>query len=123
MGHRGGGPGEQELEGQRTADMIRSADDHRVLPLGIHADSPQQGHHAEGRAGAQHRDALGQPADGIGVKPVDVLHRTDVLDDRQLVDVRRQRQLHENAVDGGIVVELGDEPRAAPLSVVSRGRS
>ena len=43
------------------------------------------------------------------MKAIDVLRRIDRADHRVAVERRRQRQLHEDAVDGGIRVELCDE--------------
>ena len=42
------------------------------------------------------------------MEAVDVLRRLDRADHPRLVDVARQRQLHEDGVDPRVVVELGD---------------
>jgi hypothetical protein len=40
---------------------------------------------------------------------VDVLVRTDRFENRAAVDLRRQWELNENAVDRVIAIQLGDE--------------
>ncbi len=68
-------------------------------PFELLAGALQQGHDALGRAGAQHGHAQNQPADVVGVEAVHVLGGQDALDDRLLVDLIRQRQLDQDAVD------------------------
>ena len=43
------------------------------------------------------------------MKAVDILCRIDRADDARRIDLRRQWQLHQDAVHGGIDVELADE--------------
>ncbi len=43
------------------------------------------------------------------MKAVDVFARIDRGDDARRIDLRRQRQLHQDAVHGGIGVELTDK--------------
>ena len=69
----------------------------------------QQHHAAERRAGDEPRQAGGEPAGVERVQPVDVLGRIDRRDDGERVEMRRQRQLHEDAVDRVVGVQLGDE--------------
>ncbi len=52
-------------------------------------------------------DARPQAPDIDRVKPVDILLRVDRQDDPMHVDLRRQRQLHEDAVDPFVGVEPG----------------
>jgi hypothetical protein len=54
------------------------------------------------------RMALHQRPDVLGVKTVDVLLGGNGLEHRVDVEVLRQRQLHQNAVDAWIGIELGD---------------
>ena len=56
-----------------------------------------------------------------GWKSVDVLFRRGPLRSPALVDVRRQRQLDEDAVDRRVAVEPLDESQEASASVVSAG--
>ena len=49
-----------------------------------------------------------QPADIDRMKAVDVLGDVDRLDHARGIDLRRQRQLHQDAVHGGIAVERID---------------
>jgi hypothetical protein len=59
-------------------------------------------------------------ADVVGVETVDVLVRTDALDHRLGIDVRRQRQLHQDAVDAVVGVEAVDQRQQFVLG--RRGR-
>ena len=54
------------------------------------------------------------------MKAVDVLGRIDRGDDARRIDLRRQWQLHQDAVHGGIGVELTD--KAKELVGAGRGR-
>ena len=53
--------------------------------------------------------AAPQPSDILGVKSVDVLAGIDGVDDALRVDVLRQRQLYQDAVDPVVGVEPGDQ--------------
>jgi len=70
------------------------------------------------RNGRGHLDVLGglqywrttYEATGIDrMKPIDVLRRIDCFDDRRLINLARQRQLRENAVDVVARVQGGDQ--------------
>ena len=71
------------------------------LPFEIDAGLVEQLHAAVRRAGEERLLADEHPADVLRVEPVDVLGRVDRLDDGLLIDVVRQRELHEDAVDLG----------------------
>ncbi len=73
---------------------------------------------AIGRAGSHHWNALREASDVVGMEAVDILHRIDPLDDRGLLDLWRQRQLHQDAVDLRVAVEVIDEGEQRDL----RGR-
>ncbi len=75
----------------------------------IDAGALQQRHDALGRAGAQQRHALGETTDVVGMEAIDVLVRTDALEQQRGVQMLGQRQLNQDAVDGGVVVELIDQ--------------
>ncbi len=53
--------------------------------------------------------AQGEPTDILGMEAIDVLARVDAIDQHVRIDVRRQRQLHEDAVDLRIGVEFVDQ--------------
>jgi len=53
----------------------------------------------------------GQPADVFRMEAVYVLARVDAVDQRSGVDMRRQRQLHQDAMNARIGVELVDQLR------------
>ncbi len=89
--------------------MIGCPDDDGVAALGILADSLEHRHDPVRCAGSQHRYSLCQAADRVRVEAVDVLQRIDPLDDLVFVDVIGQRQLHQDAVDRRVRVELVDQ--------------
>ena len=120
MADRDGGAGQQQFQRQRPADMVGCADDHRMLAADRHTDMPQQRHHAVGRGRTQDRHALAEAAEGIGVKAIDILDRIDALDDCGFVDVRRQRQLDEDAVD--IVIEIEPVDQCQQFGLARAGR-
>ena len=110
---------EQQLH-QRAADQVGAADDDGVhaLQRGVHA--LRQDDAAERRAWRQRGKAAGEPAGIVRVQPVDILGRIDGVDDGFGIDRFRQRQLHENAVHGGIAVELRDQRQQVGLRDIGR---
>ena len=56
------------------------------------------------------------------MKPVDVLGGVDGADHAALVDVSGERQLHQDAVDRRVGVELGDEGQQVGLGEVGGAR-
>src|SRR5690606_34727443 len=58
--------------------------------------------------------------DVVRVNTVDVLARIDGVDDGPRIDVVRQRQLHQDAVDLRIAVQLLDEPEQLRLGDARR---
>ena len=99
----------QQLERHRPADDVRLPDDHRVLADEILAGLREQAHAAVRRARTQHRALQHQPADVVRMEAVDVLARIDALGHALRIDLLRQRQLHQDAVDRGIGVERVDQ--------------
>ena len=62
-----------------------------------------------GRCRRCHDRTSGQePAEVVGMKAVCVLCRCHRVENRLLVDMQRERNLHEDAVDGIVCVELVD---------------
>jgi len=76
-----------------------------MLAAQLTAGIAQQAHAATGRARGEHIAALGQAADVFTVKAIHVLERADGLQHAVCVDMRRQWQLHEDAVDRAVAVE------------------
>ena len=60
-------------------------------------------------AGQKPGPALNEQSHVVGVERVHVLQRIDRIEDRRSVDLRRQRQLHKNAVDGPIGIQRADQ--------------
>ncbi|MGY3032469.1 hypothetical protein ACVIIV_001639 [Bradyrhizobium sp. USDA 4354] len=102
------------------ADQIGAADHDGVhaFERGMHAFG--QNNAAERRAGRQRLEAAGEPAGIVRMQAIDILGRIDGVDDGLGVQPLRQRQLHENAVHGGIAVELCDQRQQIALRDVGR---
>ena len=81
--------------------------------------------HAERRAGREHGVAGDQAADVVEVEAVDVLLHRDALEHMRHVDMRRQRQLHQDAVHRRIGVERIDarQQLRSPASSAGMWRS
>ena len=101
-----GGVALEQQERHRLADQVAAPDHDGAGALELDAGGVEQAHDAERRARAQ----AGVPRDQAGlvqrVQAVDVLGRIDGVEDRRGIDVRRQRQLDENAVGIAARVEL-----------------
>lgn len=93
----------------RQPDVLRSAHDDRVLAEGLDVRSLDELLHRERRARDERVDVQAQPADVLLVEAVDVLAARHGIANRPLVNVRRKRQLHENAVDVHVAVQLVDD--------------
>ena len=105
-GHGGVGPFRflHEDQGQRLAHDVAPADDDDVFAVGIGAVSQEQLLDAVRRARDVARIAGGEQAEVLRAEPVYVLNRRHRFDDRRLVNLLGQRQLHENAMHGRVVV-------------------
>ena len=80
-----------------------------ALPAGGgDAVAPEEGEDAQWGGADEAGQADGEAADIDGVEAVDVLAMVDGLDDFLAVDVAREGQLDDEAVDASIVVELVD---------------
>ena len=97
---------EQQLR-HRLADDVRAADHHRFEAGKVAEPGPSaaSGSPAACRGPAPSSPTASRPA-FVDVEAVDVLGRVDRGDHRALVDLRRQRQLDEDAVDPLVRVEL-----------------
>ncbi len=95
-GHRGI-LGEQQLR-HRLADDVGAADHHRLHAGERSVHGLGQHDAAERRARHQARQAAGEPAGIERMESIHVLVRIDGGDDFLRIDLRRQRQLHQDAV-------------------------
>ena len=77
---------------------------------------------AERRAGSKRRQPGRQAAGIHRMEAVDVLGRIDRGDDLLRIDLLRQRQLHQDAVDGGIGVEAPTRVNSSASPVVAGKR-
>ena len=90
-------------------------------PFELDAVFVEEREHAERRPRHVRRRAREEQPGVDGMEAVDVLDRIDGADHAALVDLRRQRQLDEDAVDRVVGVQLRDEVEQLG-SVVSSGR-
>lgn len=91
------------------SDDVAPSDDGRFLAFKRDPRLLDETHDALGRAGLDARQPRQELARVDRMKAVHVLLRPDRGDDRIRIDLRRKRQLHENAVDCGIPVQIADE--------------
>ena len=109
MAAGGGAAGDQQLQRQRSPYMVGHTDDHRVLAAHRPIGMAQQGHHTLWRTRAQSETAQRQPPHVHRLEAIHVLGRIDPVDQRLLVDMWRQRRLHQDAVHGRIGIETVDQ--------------
>ena len=96
----------RQQHGNRLAHDVAAADHDGVLALDVHPRELDQLDDAVGRARQEAALPDEHLADVDGREAVDVLLRRDRVDDRLVADVLRHGQLHEDAVDRRIGVEV-----------------
>src|SRR5665811_1262956 len=89
----------EKKQRRRLADVIAPADYDCVSTLQLRTASFEELDHSRRCAGYKTGNADCQPAHAYRVKPVDVLVGIYAQDDALLVDMARQRQLHQQAVN------------------------
>jgi hypothetical protein len=104
----------------RLSDDVAAPDDDRPLALRVDAVVVEHHHHPERRAGAHDALAEQEIADVPGMEAVDIEARVDRVEDLALVDVVRQRQLDEDAVDARVRVQLRHEAEELLLGRLRR---
>ena len=109
-----------EHDRHRLADDVAAAHDHHVPAGDLDVVAHQQLLNAVRRAGQEPRPALHDAAHVLRMKGIDVLQRVDGVQHARVVDLLRQRQLHQDAVDRLVLglVQLGDQRQ----QLVLRGR-
>ena len=114
--------GQQQLR-QRLADDVGAADHHRLEARRAKAAPSSPGSmQPSGVQGTSAGRPVGKPAGIDRVEAVDVLGRIDRGDDLLRVDVRGQRQLHQDAVHRRIGVQRArPAPAARPRSRLPAG--
>ncbi len=95
----------QQHQRHGLADDVAAANHHGMLAAQIVADAVQHLHAAIRRAGPEARLAHHQGAGAGDVETVHVFCRCNRFNDFLRINVRGQRQLHQDAVDGGVLVE------------------
>ena len=111
--------GQQQLR-HRLADQDRAPDHHRILAGKIAEPVLEQHQRTKRRAGDKAGQAQRKPAGADRGQPVNVLVRADPRDHRLLVEVLRERQLNEDAVDHRVGIQPVDQRQQAILIVVFR---
>ena len=100
--------GQQQLR-HGLADDVGAADDHGLEAIEFAQRILGQHDGAHRRAGDQRLLTGRQLADVHDMEAIDVLGGIDGGQHLHRVDMLRKRQLHENAVAGGVAVELLDQ--------------
>ena len=111
VAHRDGGVTEVLLHHQlchRFAHDVRPSENDTVLSRGLYAVALQQRDDAERCGGDEAGQAYRHASDIDGVEAVNVFLPADFLYYVLLVDVTRQRQLHDEAINVVVVVQLVD---------------
>ncbi|MDF3009544.1 MAG: hypothetical protein K0S03_340 [Burkholderiales bacterium] len=98
----------QQQQRERLADDVGAADHYRAAARHRDAGMLEQAHHAGRRAGHEPGRAGNEGAEVHGVEAVDVLGGRNQRKYARRIDVARQRQLHQDAVDCGIGIERLD---------------
>src|SRR5690606_18913286 len=109
MGNGGGAARQQQFQRHGAAHDIRGADNDGIEPVQVDTSAFQQRHDAFRRAGAQQGHALGKPADIVGMEAVYILVWTNALEQLRRIQMPRQRQLYEDAINKRIFIELVDQ--------------
>ena len=99
----------QQHHRRRLADNVGPSDDDGVLPSDRQLAAPQNLDDARWCAGRESRLAALQPSHIHRMEAVDVLVRRDRLEQPLGIDVLRQGQLDQDAVDVVARVQLGDQ--------------
>jgi hypothetical protein len=99
----------EQQQRDRLADDVRFADHHRVEAVIVIDHAVEQLHAAERCARDQFAAAGGQPPDIDRMEPVDILGRRDPVQNQQRVDLRRERQLDQDAVHCLVRVQSVDQ--------------
>ena len=98
---------EQE-HGGGLADDVAAPDDDSMLAGDGKAAALEDFNDAGGRAGRERGTASEQAAGVDGVKAVNILGGSDGVEEDFGIDLRRERELDEDAVDVVAVIETGD---------------
>src|SRR5574344_1760720 len=99
----------QQQHCHRLADDIAASDYDAFLALDGDSGSVQQLHNSGGRAGQKVEVPGHYPPDVLIAEGVHILLRAYTRDDRLFVNMLRQRELHEYAVDAFVGVQPIDQ--------------
>jgi hypothetical protein len=111
MAHGGGAAGQQEFECERAAHVVGNTDHDRMLAAYWKVRIGQQCHHSFRGTRAQTALAKHQAPDVFRLETIHVFLRIDAVDQGIGIDMCRQGQLHEDAVDTRVRVEAIDQRR------------
>ena len=105
MANRDGGVLLQQQHGHGFAHDIAAANNDSVFAAQVIANGFEHLHAAIRRAGYKAWLAHHQSTGACDVESIDIFFGRDGFNDFVGIDVFRYRQLHQNAVDGGVFVE------------------
>src|SRR4029077_187743 len=109
MANRYGGVGVHQEQGHGLAHDVAASEHDCVRTFDGDVAATQNFHAARGSAGHESRTATDQTAEIHGMKSVDVFRGIDGFEDKFAIDLRRQWELDENAIHGGIAVQVVDK--------------
>ena len=99
----------QQQQGHGLADDVAAAHHHGALAGDGNPVALQQFEDARRRAGARSRQSGHEVAHVAGMEAVDIFLRSDRQQDALAIHLRRQRKLHQDAVDFRPRVQLRDD--------------
>ena len=102
------------------ADDIRAPHDHALLALDRNTTALKQYHHTRRRARKKIVVADHNTPHIIGVEGIYILFGVDSEQDLFLIKVLRQGQLHQNAVNALVMIQLVDQREQLRLGRISR---
>ncbi|MPM92222.1 hypothetical protein SDC9_139357 [bioreactor metagenome] len=103
-----GGAGVDQQHRHRLADDVGTADDHGFLASQINIALLEHLHDAVRGTRDETRCTLRQGANVLGMEAVDILLGGDGFEHFLFVEMLRQRQLDQDAVNGRIGIQFGD---------------
>ena len=100
---------QQKLQAHRATHNIRSANDHRVHASDVCAGAVEQVDHTSRRAWTKQRHTLSETTYIERVEAIDIFCRVNALQNFIGSETSREGQLHQDAVDVVVVIQLVDQ--------------
>ena len=108
MAHRDRRVLPEEQQRERLPGDVAAPDDHRPAALDRHLVAVEQLQHGQRSRGRERRQAEVEAAGVLRIDAIHVLRRVDRRDHRRLVEIRGERELHEDPGHGRVGVQLLD---------------